>query len=171
MYTAVLMMVMSGASADANHCFSRHHRNDCCCAPVVTCSCSTVVVNGEKIGAPAAGTKSKGGAPLKISPEVQAMIDMDATIKKGLDAQDTRADKQKFIDGIQKTYDDVLKAAADKEKKKKKDTKDDKNKDKDSSRNLQTPGVDQADLSWELKRSILNREDRSAVLSRLRYRS
>ncbi|MBI2805350.1 MAG: hypothetical protein HYX68_10275 [Planctomycetes bacterium] len=183
MYTAVLMMALSGTSGDINfgrgcnggsgacvggrtaqqcngggglfrRCsggglfggglFSRHRR---CCAPV-TCTSAAPATNGG-------GTE----AELKISKEVQEYIDSDAEAKKYLDALPTNAEKQEYIDTIQKQFDDE-RAQAEKDKKK-------KTKNEEEASLPATSPLNRLSFEQNLRAFVL--ENRFAILNTTRY--
>ena len=94
-----------------------HRRSNCCCAPVCAgcAGCAGYaggVVGGPVYVGPMGGGPEKVGAPkgaVKMSKDVSDLINSDSEIKKAYDGIPTNAEKQKFVDGLQKTFDDAAK--------------------------------------------------------------
>jgi len=114
MYSMAMMMVLSTAP-DAPTCF--HKRSHHCCQPVC---CPTDCCDGAATGPGGPGGPGPAATgPLRISKDVQDLINSDPEIKTAFDGITDPTQKQEFADKLQKTFDDATRKAEEAEKNKK----------------------------------------------------
>jgi len=104
MYSVVMMIAMTGSPQAPDCIFGRHRRSP---APVyVPAPCPLVTVPAEV------------KAELKMSPEVKAQIEGDPKMVEWLEKQQTVAEKQAYVDDVQKELDNLASTGKDEVKKK-----------------------------------------------------